>query len=100
MLESSPRSFTSTRAKLIDALLNSLSNHFEADEELLNDSSVIQLDIWPDKISVELYFGDGNTALLTEKLCPNLEPTGIDLGIIEPKWIRLKSLMCQRFQMS
>ncbi|KAL5020707.1 hypothetical protein ScPMuIL_002213, partial [Solemya velum] len=56
VLKGSLSSFTSTRAKMIDALLNSLSNRFEADEELLKASSVVQLDTWPEKISEELDF--------------------------------------------
>lgn len=82
---------------MIDALLNSLSNRFEADEELLKASSVVQLDTWPEKISEELDFGDRNIALLIEKFSPALETAGIDPGVIEPEWTRLKIRMYERF---
>ncbi|KAL5020711.1 hypothetical protein ScPMuIL_002206, partial [Solemya velum] len=74
-----------------------LSNRFEADEELLKASSVVQLDTWPEKISEELDFGDRNIALLIEKFSPALETAGIDPGVIEPEWTRLKIRMYERF---
>ncbi|XP_070550933.1 uncharacterized protein [Ptychodera flava] len=95
MLSGNVVSFTSARKSLLTKLIDCLADRFEVDEEILNATSIANLNAWPPSLQDEPDFGNHSLTLLTKQFGPALQQENTES--LYPEWIRFKHLLYARF---
>lgn len=89
--------FESARKKLTNALNTRLSARFEADEKLLEASSIADLANWPLKFRDEPDYGVDHVCSLVDEFQQQLQDQAVSIDEIHPEWIKLRKAVQERF---